>query len=112
MRRYALAQQVDEFGLHVDVAIGDIEADDPHSAQVAAEVAGELAAVRSLHDEYEIDPVEMLGRQAFLGVGRQPCGCGLDSGIVGKDPLGCGRAQAVAAAEESIRRTDQPRMLK
>ena len=54
----------------------------------------------ALHDEDDVGPVEVVGRDRLLRIGRQAGGGGLDAGPAGEHPLGRGGAEAVAGAEE------------
>lgn len=93
-------QQGYQFGLHEGVVVGDVEADDAGGLQVAAKAGLEAAAVDRLHDEDQVGPVQMLGRQGLVRIGGQAGGGGLDARPVGKHPLRRGGAQAIAGTEE------------
>lgn len=100
MRPHLLLQQGDQLGLHEGVVVGDVEADDAGGLQVRFEAALEFGAVGALHDEDQAGPVEVVGRDRLLRIGRQAGGGGPDAGTGGEDPLGRGGAEAVAGAEE------------
>ena len=64
------------------------------------EAALEFGAVGALHDEDEVGPGEVVGRDRLLRIERQAGGGGLDAGAGREDALGRGGAEAVAGAEE------------
>ena len=80
MSPHLLLQQGDQLGLHEIVVVGDVEADDALALQVFPEAALEFGAVGALHDEDDVGPGEVVGRDRLLRIGRQAGGGGLDAG--------------------------------
>ena len=68
--------------------------------QVTPELLGELVAVRALHDEYQIRPLEQLGRYLFARRLVQPSGCNLDARPLGENLFRGGTSQLVPATYE------------
>jgi hypothetical protein len=67
---------------------------------MTAKAGLQAAAVDRLHDEDQVRPVQMLGRQGLVRIGGQAGGGRLDARPVGKHPLRRGGAQAIAGTEE------------
>lgn len=57
----ALLDQGDKLGVHVGIAVRDVEHDDALSGKVLAETCGETTAMGLLHDEDDVGPTELLG---------------------------------------------------
>lgn len=99
MRNLGL-QQTDELRIHELVFIRDIKANDSSLHQMGFELGRELGAVRALHDEDDVRPLQQLRRNRVVGVGFQAGRGRLDTGPVCKDLLGGRATEPVLATDE------------
>ena len=86
--------------IHVGEFVRNAEADHPRVRQVALEFCREFGAVRALHHEHGIRPIQQLRRDWIIGVTIDAGGSRFHAGPIREDMFGGWAAQAVLAADE------------
>ena len=86
--------------IHEFVVVWNVEADDPFALQAGTEFPVQLGAVGLLHDEDDVGPLDLLGRQRHARAVGDAGQVGLDPRPGRKDLFGSWAAQAVGAADE------------
>ena len=86
--------------IHEFVVVGNVEADDPFALQAGAEFPVQLGAVGLLHDEDDVGPLDLFGRQQHVRAVRDAGRVGFDPRPSRKDLFGGRAAEAIGAADE------------
>src|SRR5687768_15662387 len=71
-------QQPDQRRIHVFEFVRNVEADDPLRFEIRLELLRQLVAVRALHDEDDLCPLEQLGRNRCPGFRIETGRCDLE----------------------------------
>jgi hypothetical protein len=100
MRRHPGFETLHQRRVHERVIVGNVETDDPFAFEMAGKVFAQAAVMLPLHDNDQIRPLQLLGLEQVIGIGRKTRAICLDAWLRRKNLRSCWAAQAISGANE------------